>query len=54
MLIWSRDKLWLKCLVMALLVASAVNVVFDSVYVYGALILNFGWLFVIATHEILL
>jgi hypothetical protein len=34
--------MWLKCLVGFLLLADTVNAVFDLVYVYEALIINFG------------
>lgn len=40
----SRDRLWLRCLVIALFVAGTVSVVFDTVYVYDALVVNFGQL----------
>lgn len=36
--------MWLRCLVIILFVASTVNVVFDTVYIYDALVINFGQL----------
>ena len=41
----SRDRKWLKCVVLFLFLADTVNAVFDLVYVYLALVVNFGWSF---------
>ena len=37
-----RDKKWVKCLVIFLLVADTVNAVFDLIYVYQSLVVHFG------------
>jgi hypothetical protein len=37
-----RDRKWLKCLVLFLFLADTVNALFDLVYVYDALIINFS------------
>jgi hypothetical protein len=38
----SRDRTWLKCFVLFLFLADAINAAFDLVYVYDALIINFS------------
>ncbi|KIK03367.1 hypothetical protein K443DRAFT_481095 [Laccaria amethystina LaAM-08-1] len=38
----NKDKTWMKCFVLFLLVADTVNTVFDFLYLYKSLIVNFG------------
>jgi hypothetical protein len=40
----SSDRKWLKSLVIFLFVADTVNVIFDVIYVYEALVVNFSTL----------
>jgi len=39
---YKKDRKWLKCLVFFLFLADTVNAVFDLVYIYDALIVNFN------------
>jgi len=39
---YKNDRKWLKCLVLFLFLADTVNAVFDLVYIYDALIINFN------------
>jgi len=39
---YKKDHKWLKCLVLFLFLADTVNAVFDLVYVYNALVINFN------------
>ncbi|KAF8158413.1 hypothetical protein B0H34DRAFT_655941, partial [Crassisporium funariophilum] len=39
---YKRDKLWIKLFVAAIFVANIVNTVFDLIYLYRVLIINFG------------
>ena len=38
----TRDRRWLKYMVVFLLLVDTVNAVFDLIYIYDSLILNFG------------
>ena len=37
-----RDKLWFKALVVFLLIADTANAIFDTVFVYNALVVHWG------------
>lgn len=37
-----RDRTWLKCFVLFLFLADTLSSIFDLVYVYDALIINFS------------
>jgi len=39
---YKKDRTWLKCFVLFLFLADAINAAFDLVYVYDALIINFN------------